>query len=63
MLPENGLVETWEAENIYLAYSIYAEHDLGIPEAWNGLFSDLQKSTDLDKEKNISQWFVKNRID
>jgi len=59
MLPENVLVETWEAENWNLAYSIYAEHDLGIPEAWNGLFNDLKKSTDLDKEKNIPQWFVK----
>jgi hypothetical protein len=61
MLPENGLVETWEAENLNLAYYIYAEHDFGIPEAWNGLFSDFQKSTDLDKEKNIWQWFVKKK--
>ncbi len=55
MIPENELIETWEARKNNLGYSIYAEHDFGIPEARN----DFQKSTDLDKEKNISQLFIK----
>ncbi len=49
MSPENGLVETREVE--ISAYSICTERDFGIPEAWNGLFGDFRKSTDLDKEK------------
>ncbi len=45
MSSQNGLVETGEAENFNLAYSLPTEHDFGIPEACNGLFNDFQKST------------------
>ncbi len=51
MVPENELVETGQAEILNFAYSICTQHDFGIPEAWNGLFSDFRQSTDLDKEK------------
>ncbi len=42
---------TSEAENSYLDYYICANYDFGALEAWNGLFSDFRKSTDIDKEK------------
>ncbi len=42
---------TSEAENLYLACYACAKYDFDTPAAWNGLFRNFQKSTDLDKEK------------
>ncbi len=42
---------TLEAEKLYSGYSRCVNYDFGTLGDWNGLFSELQKSTDLEEEE------------
>ena len=55
-----GLVGASRAENLNVTYYVDAKYDFSSLKAWNGLFSDFQKSTDLDSEK---KWFVTKNIE
>ena len=50
-LSDSGLVGSSRAENLNVTYYVDAKYDFSSLKAWNGLFSDFRKSTDLDNEK------------
>ena len=52
-LSDIGLVGTSRAENLNLTYYVDAKYDFNSLKGWNALFSDFQKSTDLDNEKKM----------
>ena len=45
---EVELQGTSRAENLYFSRSLYSKYGFGALDVWNGLFSDFQKSTDLE---------------
>ncbi len=52
-LTKVGVQGTSRAENLYFAWSLCSEYRFGVPNVYNGLFSDFQKSTGLQIEEKM----------